>query len=215
MDAIGNVFGGVIVGWLLAQLADIWRRRRERKAEAAYLGATVLIQIERLIHGCASVAGDDGTTHGRPAGRTEDGQEYFVSQTEAPELSWDAVEVEWKSVKPSLMYAVLSLPLELAEAKDYLQGVREYDDPPYDGYIAARQRRFTELGVMAADLAATLRLETGIPSRPSREWNPESFLREQLKKLRDREEELARRQQSWPDFPAGGASQVPPPIAGQ
>jgi len=196
MDAIVKILGGVIVGWLLAQLADMWKRRRERKAEAAFLGATALIQIERLIQGCAAVAGDDGTAFGRPAGRTDDGQEYYVPQTHTPELSWDGLKVEWKSVKPDLMYAILSLPLELAEAKDYLQVVSDYDDPPYDSYIAARQLRFAELGVMAADLAASLRLATGLRARAVREWNPETFLRNRLEEFRDREEQRALRQQS-------------------
>lgn len=112
MDALEKIIGGVVMGWLLAQLADIWKRGRERKADAAYLGATVLIQLERFIHGCASIAGDDGMAYGRPAGRTDDGEEYYVAQTKIPELTWDGVKVEWKSIDPILMYTILSIPLE-------------------------------------------------------------------------------------------------------
>ncbi|MEA9482794.1 hypothetical protein [Xanthomonas campestris] len=199
MDALGKIIGGVVMGWLLAQIADIWKRRRERKADAAYLGATVLIQLERLMHGCASVAGDDGTACGRPAGRTDDGEEYYVAQTKTPGLSWDGIKVDWKSIDPLLMYTILSIPLELDEVKDNLQGVSEYDDPPYDRYIAERQLRFAELGVMVADLAKQLRLATGVPTRPAKEWNPESYMRERLRELRDLEEKLAaERLKSWP-----------------
>ncbi|UKE78245.1 hypothetical protein [Xanthomonas graminis] len=188
---MGKIIGGVIVGWLLAQLGDIWKRRRERKADSAYLGATVLIQLERLIHGCASVAGDNGMAYGRPAGRTEDGEEYYLEQTQAPELTWEGLNVEWKSIDPNLMYTILSIPLELDEAKDYIQGVSEYDDPSYGTYIDERQLRFAELGVMVADLAEKLRLATGVPRRPAKEWNPDSYLRERLKELSQRQEKLA------------------------
>ena len=69
--------GGVVVGWLLAQVADLSKLRREKKAAAAYLGASVLIQLESFIHDCAVVAGDDGTSRGQPAGRYENGEEYY------------------------------------------------------------------------------------------------------------------------------------------
>ncbi|NHF68026.1 hypothetical protein [Xanthomonas hortorum] len=214
MDSLEKIFGGVIAGWLLAQLADIWKRRRERQADAAYLGATVLIQLERLMHGCASVVGDDGTAYGRPAGRTDEGEEFYVAQTKIPELTWDGIKVEWKSIDSILMYTILSIPLELDEAKDYLQGVSEYDDPPYDRYIAERQLRFAELGVMVADLAKQLRLTSGVPSRPAKEWNPESYMRERLRELRDLEEKLTtERLKSLPDPPANEAPVIASPVA--
>lgn len=211
MDAFTKLVIGAMVGWLLAQLADLWKRRREQKADAAYLGATVLIQLDRFIYGCASVSGDDGTSHGRPAGLTEQGQEYYAPQTDVPELSWDGTKVEWKSIAPDLMYAVLSVPLELAEAKEFLQGVADYDDPPHDEYIAARQLRFTELGVLVVKIAERLRIETGIPSRLAREWNPDSYLEDRLKVLRVRDEQIAAaRLEAWPKVPATEAAAPPP-----
>lgn len=191
MDAVGNIVGGVVIGWLLAQLADIWKRRRDRTADAAYLGATVLIELERLIHGCASVAADEGTAQGHPAGRTKDGEEYYLEQTQAPKLTWEAVKVEWKSIDPNLMYSILSLPLEIDEAKQFLAGVHEYDGFPYDTYIATRQLRFAEIGVMVVELAGKLRLATGVPRRPEKEWNPDAFLVERLKALRQRQDNVA------------------------
>jgi hypothetical protein len=191
MDAVGNIVGGVVIGWLLAQLADIWKRRRDRTADAAYLGATVLIELERLIHGCASVAGDEGTAEGHPAGRTKDGEDYYLEQTQAPALTWEAVKVEWKSIDPNLMYSILSLPLEIDEAKQYLADLHDYDGFPYDTYIAQRQLRFAEIGVMVVELAGKLRLATGVPRRPEKEWNPDAFLIERLQALRQRQQKVA------------------------
>jgi hypothetical protein len=188
MDAVGNIVCGVVIGWLLA---DIWKRRRDKTADATYLGATVLIELERLIHGCASVAGDDGTAQGHPAGRTKDGEDYYLEQTQSPELTWEAVKVEWKSIDPNLMYSILSLPLEIDEAEQSLAGVHEYDGFPYDTYIAARQLRFAEIGVMVVELARKLRLATGVPGRPEKEWNPDAFLVERLKALRQRQDKVA------------------------
>lgn len=191
MDAVGNIVGGVVIGWLLAQLADIWKRRRDRTADAAYLGATVLIELERLIHGCASVAGDEGTAEGHPAGRTKDGEDYYLEQTQAPALTWEAVKVEWKSIDPNLMYSILSVPLEIDEAKQSLADLHDYDGFPYDTYIAQRQLRFAEIGVMVVELAGKLRLATGVPRRPEKEWNPDAFLIERLQALRQRQQKVA------------------------
>lgn len=191
MDALGKIIGGIIVGWLLAQLAEFWKRRRESKADAAYLGATVLIELERLIQRCASVAGDDGTAYGRPAGRTEDGQEYYLEQTQDPELTWEGLKVEWKSIDPSLMYSILSLPLEIDEAKRSLGLIDEYEGFPHDSYIAARQLRFAKIGSMVVELARQLRLATGVPRRSTEHWNAEEYLEERLRTLQQRQREVA------------------------
>lgn len=209
MDAL-KIFGGVLVGWILSQLTDWRKRNREKKADAAYLAASVLIALDRLISGCAEVAGDEGTSYGRPAGRTEDGEEYYIPQKPIPKLSWDGLKVEWKSIEPNLMYSILSIPLELAEAEDYLEGVAEHDDPPHDGYISARQIRFAELGVMVTEIARKLRFEAGIPARPTKEWNAESYLRRRLQVLQEREaKRLATQNTFWSTV--GTNETTPPP----
>lgn len=200
MDAL-KIFGGVLIGWILSQLTDWRKRSRERKADAAYLAASVLIVLDRFISGCANVVGDDGTSCGRPAGLSEDGEEYYFPQEAIPEISWEGMKVEWKSIEPSLMYSILSIPLELAEAKDYLESVSEHDDPPHDGYMHARQLRFAELGVMVVDIARKLRSEASIPARPAKEWSPESYLRRRLQELQEREARLLADQNAfWSNF---------------
>jgi len=190
MDAIldiAKVLSGLFAGWLLTFLNDWLKRKRDREADAAFLAASVLIALDRFISGCADVALDDGTAYGRPAGRSDDGrEEYYEAQTSIPELSWSELKVDWKSIDPSLMYSVLSIPLELEEAKGYVHGVWDRDTPPYDEHIFERQLRFAELGVRVADIAGRLREATGIPTRPPKEWNPERALRERCKELRER-----------------------------
>jgi len=189
MDAIldiAKVLSGLFAGWLLTYLNDWLKRKRDRKDDAAYLSASVLIILDRFLSGCANVALDDGTAYGRPAGLSESQEQYYKAQTDIPVLTWNGLNVEWKSIEPTLMYSILSLPLELDEAKDYVNGMHDQDSPPFDAYIFERQLRFAELGVMAADVAKRLRDTTGMPARPLKGWNPESVLRDRLKELSER-----------------------------
>ncbi|WP_243737964.1 hypothetical protein [Xanthomonas oryzae] len=101
MDAVWGFFRGDAL--LSATFLD-WRKRQREKEEAAgHLGVLVLTQLDRFISQCAAVAGDDGTAHGHPAGRMENGEEYYSAQNKEPVLELDQLKVEWRSISPNTM----------------------------------------------------------------------------------------------------------------
>jgi hypothetical protein len=186
-EVIAAVMGALVV-WVTTYVMERSKRNWAKAENAAHLGVVVLVLLERFIVDCAKVAGDDGTVRGQPAGRYENGEEYYVPQTEIPKLDLDGLKVEWRAISPSLMYAIHSIPLDVTESVEHLEHVADNDFPPYDEYMCSRQRQFAELGVRVAGIAQQLQTETGMPSRPAKEWDAESYLRDRLSVFAEREE---------------------------
>lgn len=185
-EVIAAVMGALVV-WVTTYFMERVKINWARGENAAHLGVVVLVLLERFIADCAKVAGDDGTAYGQPAGRYENGEEYYVPQTEVPKLALDGLKVEWRAISPSLMYAIHSISLDITEAEEYLGHVANNDAPPYGEYMGSRQHEFAKLGVKVSGIAQSLRTETGIPSRPPKEWDAESYLRERLSVFVERE----------------------------
>ena len=193
-EVIAAVLGALVV-WGTTYFMERRKLNWARQENAAHLGVVILVLLERFIADCAKVAGDDGTSQGRPAGQHADGEEYYTPQTSIPALNLDDLEVEWRAISPGLMYAIHSIALEVTEAEEHLEDVSDNDFPPYDWYMNARQHQFAKIGVSVADIARQLRNETGIPERPEKEWNAEAFLRDRLRLF---EEKQASKQDSLP-----------------
>lgn len=186
-EVLAAVLGALIV-WATTFFMEARKKLWAKRENSAHLGVVVLVLLEGFIAECAKVAGDDGTVMGQPAGRHDSGEEYYLAQTEIPKLDLGDLKVEWRSISPNLMYSIHSIPLYVTEALEYLSDVSDNDFPPFDAYIFSRQKRFAELGVQVAQVAANLRAETGVPPRSFEKWSSEQFLRDQLATLTEIEE---------------------------
>ncbi|WP_052759239.1 hypothetical protein [Xanthomonas phaseoli] len=211
-EVIAAIVGALIV-WLSTSFNEKAKRAEEKRANAAHLGVVVLTLIEKFISGCAAVAGDNGTVHGSPAGRFDNGEEYYVPQTEIPTIDFTDIKVEWRSISPALMYSIHRIPLERAEALSVIEHVADNDFPPYDEYIVARQEKFAELGMAVIQIAEQLRTEAGLPPKPERPWSSEQYLLERLTELR--QAQVEREARSLPFYSRDeAASPVAVPIQG-
>lgn len=197
MTQLLNLILGAVLALLSATFLD-WRKRQREKEEAAgHLGVLVLTQLDRFISQCAAVAGDDGTAHGHPAGRMENGEEYYSAQNKEPVLELDQLKVEWRSISPNTMYAIHRIPIQLTEIESFLSFEADQEGPPYDGWISLRQEKYAGLGVAVAGLSEQLRAETKLPEVTDRQWKPEEFLEERYASLLKRRKEREEAQSAW------------------
>lgn len=170
---------GVVIGALLTPLLigakECWVARASRRKNAQYLAVRVVSLLDGFLEKCADVVGDDGLSHNQ---REPDGLKS--PQVSTPQLDFDSLKVDWRSIPPGLMYEVLSLPNRATAANQRIHGIFEYnyDPPDFDEFFEERQIQFGEIGLLAASLADRLRAMYGVPDRDYLLWDPVKFLRE-------------------------------------
>lgn len=176
--------GGVWLGGWLTSRREARQERDRLQREAHYLAALVVAHLDRFVNGCLSVAYDDGTTEGRPAGG--DGQ-YHQTTVSPPTFEPLELEVDWKVLPPALMADILQLPFRVEQLEQNLDGIWQFDmAPDYSDFFWARQERYAELGLEVSGLAQRLRAFAGLPvlANEPGEWNRDLLLQEQRDKIR-------------------------------
>jgi len=140
MGALIGVVGVVLgLGWVsVKEFAVHWA---QRKRDPQYLAVRIVCILDAFVRACVDVAEDDGEP---------DQQGGFYSSTEAPSLSFDSLEVEWKAIPVMLTYAILNLPAQVDLAGRAIAVAAEYsDDPDHVTFFRKRQERHVALGVAA------------------------------------------------------------------
>lgn len=168
------IFGlaGVLLGSASATLKEWWFSRRNDKRDARYLAVQVVGQLDRYVFACSEVVVDNGLCRGQ---RDEHG--YRRAQIATPTFSPDSLKVEWRSIPPDLMYAILDLPYKAEVAGHIIEGASENADPPdFDDYFEERQLQYAVLGLEAAALAKRLRAEAVLPKRSIAHWDPIAWM---------------------------------------
>lgn len=186
LPSLISAASGLCGVWLGGRLT--WKRESLREAErvgkeSSYLAILVVAHLERFANGCWSVACDDGTSEGRPAGR--DG-EYYMATSEIPTFDPLVLDVNWKVLPSNLMFEILNLPYKNEQLVSHIAGVGEFADPPdYTDYFWARQYGFAELGLEVSELSRQLRLHAGllIAGVIAGEANRDDSLREKMTKI--------------------------------
>jgi hypothetical protein len=182
---------GVILGSVLTSFKDLIAHFFHRKGNGRYAAVRLIAVLDEYAQGCVSVVSDDGTCEGRPAGRTEQGEEYYVSQAIRPEPPTFPVDIDWRSINFRLMYRILSLPNAARETDRYISASAEHSFPPeYEEVFAARQEGYAHLGLEAVNLIKDLRREFRLPDTPKKfwdwGWNMEDFFQEKLAEFQKR-----------------------------
>lgn len=184
--AIG--LAGVVIGSLIGVAKDWLLSGSKKKKDMEYLAARVVTVLDEFAEGCASVAGDNGTSYGQP-----DEQGCYSPQVEPPEIGFHGLEVVWTALPGYLLYEVMNFPNEVAAVKRYLNAAVETADPPYDDYMEERQYEYAKLGVKADHFASKLRTVTGFPSKEVYKWDSVIYMEGQIHMIdkRNRDRELA------------------------
>lgn len=188
-----GIFGllGVILGSLLAGFKDWLTHHFKRKGNGRYAAVRLITVLDEYSQGCVSVVSDDGTCMGHPAGRTEQGEEYYVPQATKPEPPTFPDDIDWRSISFKLMYRVLSLPNDARETDRYIAASAENSFPPdYDELFSARQEGYAHLGLESVNLVKDLRREFRLPETPKKfwdwGWNMEKFFQDKLAEFQKR-----------------------------
>lgn len=178
---------GVLVGGLITIGKDVFLARAERQRNGVYAAIRIIGVLDQYAQKCIDVVFDDGTSEGRPAGRTEHGEEYHKVQVGSPEPLTYPDDIDWKSLPKKLAFRALTLPNSARDTDRHIGFSAEHAFPPdYEEVFDARQEGYARLGLEAIELASALRTEFDLPLKDrsvwNAEWDPEAFLSERLKK---------------------------------
>ena len=146
---------GVALGVLLGILKDWIFQKAKRKKEYEYLAIRVACELDRFVCRCVDVANDDGTSYGQ---YDKDGCARI--QVTPPSFNPHDLDVDWRSLPSNLMYEILNLPNKIEIANEVISSVFDHvaGPPYYEEGFEARQLHYSELGLLAMDLAARLRV---------------------------------------------------------
>lgn len=184
--AIG--LAGVVIGSLIGVAKDWLLSGSKKKKDMEYLAARIITVLDEFAEGCASVAGDNGTSYGQP-----DEQGCYSPQVEPPEISFHGLDVVWTALPGYLLYEAMNFPNEVAAVRRYLNAAAEMADPPYDDYMEERQYEYAKLGVKADHFASKLRTVAGFPSKEAYKWDSVTYMESQIHMIdkRNSDRELA------------------------
>ena len=187
---IEAVFGlvGVVVGSAITITKDAWSSWRDRRRRAAYAAIRVVCILEEYADKCVGVVQDDGTAYGRPAGRTDQGEEFLEPQVAQPASPEYPDDLDWRSLDASLMQRALSFPNVARSTDRFIAIEADFSAPPsYDGLFEARRVGYGRLGLEALEISAALRKLYKIDAIGrnafSSDWDPDGYLRDTLAKF--------------------------------
>ena len=139
---------GVIVGALSASLVKVVEYRVTRANSARYLAVRVVCELERYIRSCIEVARDEGWA--------DIGEEFAEISVESPDFEPAALDVDWKSISPTLCYMILDMPAFISKTRARIGTKWEADPPDFRQFFARRRRLHCELGLEAIRLSEEL-----------------------------------------------------------
>lgn len=179
---IGWAFGGIaltaavttlgtwfVTRYQLKQQAetDKTTRHEEMERDGRYIAVRVVCVLDPFVLECCDIIADDGSW-------AEDGRRHTT--IDIPKLAYPE-DVDWRNMKPNLMYRILTLPNELENACRSISAADEHSGPPdHEGYFEERRYQFANLGLTAIDLARDIRDAYGLAQPDYRRWNPRTAL---------------------------------------
>ena len=184
-------FLGVLVGSAIPWVKEEWHRRRSLNENGRILAVRLTSMLDEYAQKCVAVVYDDGTSEGSPAGRGEQGEEYYLPQIETPEPPKFPDDADWHSIPFGLTYRIMALSNAAIETDRFIghsADVACY--PDYDELFSARQEGYAHLGLEALNLVVILRKEFGFPDLPKKfwdwGWDARKFLQEKLTEFQKR-----------------------------
>jgi hypothetical protein len=192
--------GGVFLGGWLTSRREAQQERRRLQRDGCYLAALVVAHLDRFVDGCVSVACDDGTAEGLPAGG--DGRYHEVTEN-PPTFDPLELNVDWKVLPPALMASILQLPFRIEQLERSLDNILQYDSPPdYPDFFYTRQVCYAEMGLDVSDVIRQLCNFAGLPVLENErgESNRDRHLQERRDKLRARRKRYEEHLANQPGF---------------
>jgi hypothetical protein len=182
---------GVIIGGILTSAKDLVAHFFKQRSNGRYAAVRIVAVLDEYAQKCADVVYDDGTCAGRPAGVTEQGQEYCDPQVTRPEPPNYSDDIDWRSITFNLMYRIIDLPNAAQKTDRYINESKENSYPPdFEEWFSARQEGYAHLGLEAVKLSKILRKKFGFPEISAKfldyGWDAEKFFQEKLDEFQNR-----------------------------
>ncbi|MDX3774190.1 hypothetical protein QE250_08705 [Chromatiaceae bacterium AAb-1] len=193
LSSISEGLIGVVIGGLITSLILWFKEYREQSStqerNGRYAAIRIITVLNEYLDKSVDIVSDDGTCHGRPAGQTKDGQEYYCPQARLPEPPTfpEDKDIDWQSIgfkNNELMYRILSLPNLARETDRYIEAASDNSFPPDNTELfEARQEGYARLGLEAIELVEKLQNEFKLSAPPryqfwNEQWDTQRYLRE-------------------------------------
>jgi hypothetical protein len=190
-DALIGLFG-VMVGGIIVSLREWLLHRTEQRRDGSYSAIRLICVLDEYAHKCMDVAGDDGYSEGRPAGRMESGEEVCEAQITRPDPIDYPSDIAWRSLDETLMHRILALPNKARSTDRYVSGSAEHAFPPdYEEFFEPRREGYARLGVEALDIVDALRKQYGVSVKSRTDlgtgWDPKEHLVDLIAKFEKRD----------------------------
>ncbi|WP_420863484.1 hypothetical protein [Algirhabdus cladophorae] len=194
---------GVIIGGFIVAVRDGMAVRAERKRDGSYSAIRLICILDEYAHKCSDVAGDDGYAEGRPARRTEGGEDYCEAQVIAPEPLDYPNDISWRSLDETLMHRILALPNKARSTNRYVSASAENAFPPeFEEFFEPRQEGYAKLGLEALLLIDDLRQRHGVSARSRTDlgegWDLKEYLQMRLDQFAKRDADRRARRDAMP-----------------
>ncbi|MCG8561920.1 MAG: hypothetical protein MI824_19150 [Hyphomicrobiales bacterium] len=180
VSVIGTL-GVTYFGHWLGLSKDKQLRQEELDRHARFLAIRVVCKLDPFVSECCLVVHDQGAP---------DQQGEMYPLVGEPTLSFPE-DVDWKSVKPDLMYRILSFPNDIEIGQQYISFVAEEIafPPDYEEFFRERTIEYGRLGLNALVLANEIRETYGIPQRVYGDRHPKDALEAALAKAKKASEQ--------------------------
>ncbi|AYM99179.1 hypothetical protein [Chryseobacterium sp. 3008163] len=175
------IFGliGVLVGSAISWFQSHWTSKKEAEKSARYLAIRIVCILDKYMEDCAAVVKDTGLCEGQ---RTADG--CLQSQVRPPDSPKYPEDVDWKSIDPDLMFALLSFPSEIEDGNRMISATNIIAYPPdYQDWFDERRFYYCQFGLIAHKLSNKLSDKYGITKKIYIDWNPVKDFSEELKSV--------------------------------
>lgn len=164
-------FGGVWYGQWLITRREAKTAAAKKDSERLYIATELVFLLEQFAEGCARVATDDGE---------RDNKQGFMRATQTrPELDFNVITGDWRSLEPGLIYAIRELPVLLEWSDREIAGMEESEGPPdYTRTIREQKYLYARLGLKAILQARRLRTLASLPGTrlDATEWSAQPVL---------------------------------------
>jgi hypothetical protein len=175
---------GVIVGSVITVAKEVVTTHTQKKKRAHYSAIRIIDVLDEYFQYCVDVGFDDGTAMGQPAGRTDDGQEFYEAQVKRPKAPVYSEGVDWKSLTNDLTYKILSLSSLARDTDRFIDASAEHAFPPdYQEFFDARQIGYAKIGLEVFSVMSKLRDKYSLPQKNHAQWNPDWKPEQRLKEL--------------------------------
>ncbi|MGI9414087.1 MAG: hypothetical protein ACR2PM_10480 [Hyphomicrobiales bacterium] len=189
--SVASTLGVTYFGHRLGLAKKKLLRQDELDRHARYQAIRVVCTLDPFVSECCNVVYD----HGLPGN-----EGVMYPQVADPTISFPE-DMDWKPIKPDLMYRVLGVPIGVDIARQSIDSVAENiaEPPDRSEYFEERIIQYGRLGLAALVLADEIRHAYNIPERDFADWHPKETLERAVAIVEEEREESQARQREIPE----------------